>query len=118
MICRVLHGDTVIGTAHLDELDDGMGTASGRFTSAPGYEDVRAVFQLFVAAQARSGPAARDLLDEYYRRRDALALSVLSENGNELPVSVVHIEDYADELGADAVHIELHFGDRSVLSTL
>lgn len=110
---RIVHAGVAIGTTRLEERDDGMGTASGQFMPGPGYEKVSEVFQLFARAIGGRGADQQAMLADYYRRRDELALSVVSEHGDELPVSTIHIEDYSDELGAEGLHIEVHFEDRS-----
>lgn len=108
---RIICDGEVIGTSALEERDAGMGTASGQFEPATAYQKVRWVFRTYSDAQREQGPADEQKVAEYYRRRDELNLSVESANGQSVPVTVVHISDFADETDHDAYEVEVHSAD-------
>jgi hypothetical protein len=102
---RVLCDGELIGTSALESRDAGMGTAIGQFTPTAAYQRVRPIFRLFAQAQRDTGPADGQLLTEYYRSRDALALSVETDNGIVVPTTVVHIADFEEEVGEAACEV-------------
>jgi hypothetical protein len=90
-----------------------MGTAIGHFAPTAVYELVRPVFRLFAEAQHDTGPADERLIADYYRSRNALRLSVESEDGIVIPTTVVHIADFVDEFDEMACEVEVHISDPS-----
>lgn len=108
---RVLCNGALIGTSALESRDPGMGTATGRFVPTEAYRRVRPIFLLFAQAQRDTGSPDQRLLDEYYRSRDALALSVFAETGVAVPTTLVHIADFMDDVDETACEIEVHISD-------
>ena len=90
-----------------------MGVARGRFTPSPAYERVRPVFRMYVEAQRETGTSDENLIAAYYRRRDALGLTVETDDGKPIPASTVHIEDMMDEEDETACEVEVHVRDAS-----
>jgi hypothetical protein len=99
LTCRIYAGEKLlIGTAQLNPLVEGKSVAAGAFEPAPGYVQVRPVFQLFSESlDPRADPAVQMAkLAHYYRRRDGLKLRL--ETTTEQPVAIewVHILDSGD----------------------
>lgn len=111
---RFYCGNEEIGSSLLDMRDFGMGTATGVFVPGSGYEHVRSVFRLFSSAQTDAGPHDKELVARYYEARDKLDLRLTTPDGVEIPVSVVHISDFAEGPNDDSYEVEVHFDDRSV----
>ncbi len=92
----------VIGTSSLSDLDRCGGIAYGSFEPTEDYELVRPVFRLFSAAnQLPDGPARADALARYYAARDALGLTLTTEDGQAVATRWVHIRDLADGAATD-----------------
>ena len=110
---RILCNGELIGTSGLESRDAGMGIAMGRFTPTAAYERVRPVFRMFAEAQRDTGAADERLIADYYRARDALTLSLETDDGVMVPTTVVHIVDFMAEINETACEVEVHFGEPS-----
>lgn len=110
---RICCDDELIGVSDLESLDPGMGTATGKFTPAPGYERVRNVFRLFAEAHRDTGPPDPEKLASYYQARDLLALTVETSSGEVVSVDLVHIADFRDSIDESACEVEIHVSDAS-----
>ena len=110
---HVLCNGELIGTSGLESRDVGMGTAIGQFTPTAAYQRVRPVFRLFAEAQRDTGPADKRMIADYYRSRDALALTLETEGGVVIPTTVVHIADFMAEIDETACEVEVHISDPS-----
>jgi hypothetical protein len=98
----------LIGTSQLEGRDLTMGVAFGAFEPGPGYELVRSVFLLFVAAYDPDWRTAdQSKLEAYYRARDALGLTLETEDDRPIATSAIHVVDL-DELGRE---LEVHVSD-------
>jgi hypothetical protein len=93
-----------------------MGTATGLFTPTDGYQRVQPVFRLFAQAHGDAGRQDDRLLAAYYRAPDALSLTLETEDGTEIPTSVVHIADFRDEIDETSCEVEVHVRDSSFFS--
>ncbi len=101
MIYRVLTNGQLIGTARLEQADASMGVALGRFDPAPAFELVRPVFLMQVEAMGHArDPLDQTELEEYWRARDALHLTLQAEDGRIVPTSWINITDWSN-LGLD-----------------
>ncbi|HEY4216501.1 MAG TPA: hypothetical protein VGM67_05155 [Gemmatimonadaceae bacterium] len=106
-----LHG-VVIGYSELEDIEPGVGRASGAFRPGLGYELVQPVFRIFALAVPRDGsPKDPDALERYYSARDALALELVDGNGEPVTTSSVHIADYTIEEGSAAIAIDVLIKD-------
>jgi hypothetical protein len=83
-ILDIYAGDTFIGEAVLDEIDDGMGVAFGPFHPASGYDQVRP--QVTAAAEARDQNLEAPSVD----------LRARSKAGELIESGFVVIDDFAD----------------------
>lgn len=113
---RILSNGAVIGTSRLERRDVPMEIAFGVFYPLPPYETVRAVFLLFTEAQPESGKQAdQEKLSKYYAGRDALSLSLETENGPKLETGYIHIVDWGPKYDAD-LEVEVQVKDASFWS--
>lgn len=102
-IWTIRRGDKIVGTAHLTWHDEGMNIRGGAFVEGPGYGEVQPVFRLFERACDRDDAVARE---RYYRERDALALTIWTARGDEVP-GTVHIVDFRGTIPGAALEIEI-----------
>ena len=104
----ILHGVT-IGHSELEERDESTGRAWGRFRPAMGYELVQPVFRLFSEAVPMSGgePRDREKLDRYHAARDKLGLTLVNAAGATIMTAAIHIADYTEERGTDALELDV-----------
>lgn len=109
-----LHGVT-IGYSELEERDESIGRAWGRFRPAFGYDLVQPVFRLFSEAVPMPGgePRDRDKLDRYHAARDKLGLTLVNAAGVTIETAAIHIADYTAERGRDALELDVLVKDAS-----
>ena len=106
-----LHG-VIVGHSELEHEDPALGRAWGALRPGLGYDLVQPVFRLFAQAVPRDGSARNtELLERYYRSRDALSLELQDAEGHVIRTSAVHIADYTVEEGAQALEIEVLIKD-------
>lgn len=107
-----MHG-VVIGHSDLEHGDATERRAWGRFRPGLGYELVQPIFRLFSEAVPVPGaePRDREKLDRYHAARDRLGLVLVDATGRQLAASAIHIADYTDQRGADALQLEVLVGD-------
>jgi hypothetical protein len=96
---RVLWQGRVIGESRLENTDSSMGVLNGVFIPGPAYRDVEPVFRLYRQAGTSVADMDEEKMRAFFDARDGLALSLVSENGQPLPVNTIHIDGYAEELG-------------------
>jgi hypothetical protein len=103
----------VLGHSDLLERDQSMGVAMGMFHPAPDYARVRAIFRLFVEANAETSAEVTDegKLARYYVARDALGLELRDPVGRQIGTDAIHIADYSVEAGPDALEVEVIIRD-------
>jgi hypothetical protein len=105
--------DVVVGWSDLEDVDRANGVARGQFRPGVGYDLVQPVFRLYADAVPTPGAEVQDreLLDRYYRSRDALGLSLQDDAGREIRTSAIHIADYSDQRGG-RIELEVLISDR------
>ena len=115
---RVLTNGVAIGATNLESLDPSMGVASGVFTPSESYGAVQPTFRLYAAVGISVANQDEAKLKAYYAARDALNLSLVTQEGEIVPTSCIHITDYSEEIGeyevtawaASAEAFKEHFG--------
>jgi hypothetical protein len=105
--------DVTIGRSELEHRDPGANLASGVFRPGFGYELVQPVFRLFSQAVPESAaqPTDEEKLARYYQARDSLPLELFDGGGRKLATSRIHIADRTEEIGRDAIELEVVVGD-------
>jgi hypothetical protein len=103
-----LHG-IVVGHSELEARDESLGRAWGRFRPGLGYELVQPVFRLFSEAVPMPGgePLDQDKLARYHSARDRLGLELVDASGRRIPTSAIHIADYTQGHGRDAIELDV-----------
>jgi hypothetical protein len=103
----------VVGHSELEERDESLGRAWGRFRPGLGYELVQPVFRLFSEAVPMPGgePRDQDKLARYHSARDKLGLELVDASGRSIPTSAIHIADYTQERGQDALELDVLTND-------
>lgn len=109
-----LHG-VIVGHSELEERDATTRRARGRFRPGLGYELVQPVFRLFVEAVPMRGgePRDEDKLARYHAARDSLGLELVDATGRTIETSAIHIADYSEKQGADAIELDVLVRDES-----
>jgi hypothetical protein len=107
-----MHG-VVIGHSELEQGDAAERRAWGRFRPGFGYELVQPIFRLYSEAVPQPGGEPRDpeKLDRYHAARDKLGLVLVDADGREIATSAIHIEDYTEERGREALRLEVLVAD-------
>jgi hypothetical protein len=113
-----LHG-IIVGHSELEERDESLGRAWGRFRPALGYELVQPIFRLFSEAVPMPGgePRDRDKLARYHAARDKLGLELVDAAGKSIPTSAIHIADYTVERGTDELELDVLISDTAFWGT-
>lgn len=113
-----LHG-IIVGHSELEERDESLGRAWGRFRPALGYELVQPIFRLFSEAVPMPGgePRDRDKLARYHAARDKLGLELVNAAGKSIPTSAIHIADYTVERGTDELELDVLISDAAFWGT-
>ena len=103
-----LHG-VIVGHSELEQRDAGTRRAWGRFRPGLGYELVQPVFRLFTEAVPMRGgePRDEDKLARYHAARDKLGLELVDASGRRIGTSAIHIADYTQQQGTDALELEV-----------
>jgi hypothetical protein len=110
-----LHG-VIVGHSELEHAEPGLGRAWGSFRPGLGYELVQPVFRLFSRAVPRGDDAAAtddDMLERYYKARDALRLELHDADGRVIHTSAIHIADYTVEAGSTALELDVLISDEA-----
>lgn len=105
--------NVIIGWSDLEERDRSLRRAWGRFRPGVGYELVQPVFQLFTEAVPLPGGEAMDeeKLERYHSARDQLGLVLEDASGRPIVTSAIHIADYTQRIGEDALELDVLVGD-------
>lgn len=105
--------NVIIGYSDLEQRDESIGRAWGRFRPGVGYDLVQPVFRLFTEAVPLPGgePMDEDKLERYHAARDQLGLELVDEAGRSIPTSAIHISDYRERRGAEALELEVLVND-------
>ncbi|MGZ6389481.1 MAG: hypothetical protein ACXWQZ_09495 [Ktedonobacterales bacterium] len=87
-----------------------MGMAFGAFIPAPEFETVRGVFGIIDQAVGEGATNERErLLAAYYQARDALGLTLETQEGTTIPTSWIHIA----AVDPDQYEVEAQIADSS-----
>jgi hypothetical protein len=107
-----LHG-IIVGHSDLEQRDATLRRAWGRFRPGLGYELVQPVFRLFVEAVPMRGgePRDEDKLARYHAARDAMGLELVDASGRTIDTSAIHIADYSEKQGTDAIELDVLVND-------
>lgn len=114
----VLHGVT-IGHSDLEKRDETLGRAWGRFRPGLGYELVQPIFRLFSEAVPMPGgePRDKEKLERYHAARDRLGLTLVDATGATISTAAIHILDYTEERGSDALELDVLIRDEGYWGT-
>ena len=101
--------NVTIGWSDLEHRDPSLGRAWGRFRPGVGYELVQPVFRLFAEAVPLPGgePMDAEKLDRYHAARDKLGLVLEDASGRQVGTSAIHIADYTERRGRDALELDV-----------
>ena len=107
-----LHG-VIVGHSDLEQRDESTRRAWGRFRPGLGYELVQPVFLLFTEAVPMPGgePRDEDKLARYHAARDRLGLELVDASGRTIGTSAIHIADYSERRGSEAIELEVLVSD-------
>jgi hypothetical protein len=110
---RILINDKEIGYSELEGRDYGMGIFYGNFTPTPGYENFRSIFRLYIEAMILrdNHQPYEEKLNEFYKKRELLRVTVEEEGGKTIPVVAVTIVDVFVEFGYYDVEVILSEAD-------
>lgn len=103
-----MHG-VIVGHSELEQRDAAARRAWGRFRPGLGYELVQPIFRLFTEAVPMPGgePRDEDKLARYHAARDKLGLELVDASGRTLATSAIHIADYSERPGTNAMELEV-----------
>jgi hypothetical protein len=101
---QVWSGGQMVAETDLEMHDPGMNVYSGRLYATASYQHVRPVFKAFAAALGRIGAEQNAALEEYFRRRDDVELTI-HDGEQQLDADWIHIIDLEDSL--DDLQIEV-----------
>ena len=103
----------IIGHSELEEVDAVDRRVWGRFHPGFGYELVQPIFRLFTEATPMPGGEPRDQikLARYIAARDNLPLVLVDDRGQPITTSAIHIADYSETRGADAISLDVLISD-------
>ena len=107
-----LHG-VIVGHSELEQRDAAARRAWGRFRPGLGYELVQPIFRLFTEAVPMPGGEPRDevKLARYHAARDRLGLALVDASGRTIGTSAIHIADYSEQRGTEAMELEVLVSD-------
>ena len=107
--------NVTIGWSDLEERDPGGQRAWGRFRPGVGYELVQPVFRLFSEAVPLPGgePMDEEKLSRYHAARDKLGLVLEDASGRRVATSAIHIADYTERNGEEAIELEVLVRDET-----
>jgi hypothetical protein len=99
----------IVGHSELEQRDAAARRAWGRFRPGLAYELVQPVFRLFTEAVPMRGGEPRDeeKLARYHSARDKLGLELVDAEGRTIGTTVIHIADYTEKEGTDAMELDV-----------
>lgn len=97
----VLGRGTPLGWIEPAGVDGGMGVVFGRFHPLPAYEAVAGVFRRRAEEMPEHGPEDEAAFRRYLDARDALGLSVETEDGVRVETGWVEIQDFSTAVGVE-----------------
>jgi hypothetical protein len=109
-----MHG-VIVGHSDLEQRDTVARRAWGRFRPGLGYELVQPIFRLFTEAVPMRGGEPRDeeKLARYHAARDKLGLELVDAEGRRIDTAAIHIADYTEKQGGDAIELEVLVSDEA-----
>ncbi|MFI5257249.1 MAG: hypothetical protein ACHQRK_08310 [Gemmatimonadales bacterium] len=107
--------NVIIGHSDLERRDVAEQRAWGRFRPGIGYELVQPVFRLFTEAVPLPGGEPMDVekLGRYHAARDQLGLVLVDDAGRALRTTAIHIADYSEKGGPEALELEVLVKDET-----
>lgn len=104
--------EVVVGHSDLEHVDHSLRRAWGAFRPALGYDLVQPIFRLYAQAVPKDGLSQNtELLERYYKARDALRLDLRDDRGRVIRTSAIHIADYTVEAGEGAIVLDVLITD-------
>ena len=105
----------VIGWSELEEVDEVDRRVWGQFHPDIGYELVQPIFRLFVEATPMPGgePLDQIKLERYITARDKLPLELVDDRGRRIDTAAIHIADYSEKRGPDAMSLDVLVKDEA-----
>ena len=99
----------IIGHSELEEVDAVDRRVWGQFHPGFGYELVQPIFRLFVEATPMPGgePLDQIKLARYLEARDKLPLELVDDRGRTIRTAAIHIADYSEKRGPDAMSLDV-----------
>ena len=99
----------VIGWSNLEEVDAVHRRMWGQFHPWIGYELVQPIFRLFVEATPMPGgePLDQIKLEQYLTARDKLPFELVDDRGRTIETAAIHIADYSEKRGRDAMSLDV-----------
>ena len=103
----------IVGHSELEEVDAVDHRVWGQFHPGLGYELVQPVFRLFTEATPMPGgePLDQIKLERYITARDKLPLELVDDRGRTIETAAIHIADYSEKRGADAMSLDVLISD-------
>jgi hypothetical protein len=103
----------IVGHSELEQRDASARRAWGKFRPGLAYELVQPVFRLFTEAVPMLGGEPRDeeKLARYHAARDRLGLELVDATGRTIGTSAIHIADYTQKQGNEAIELEVLVSD-------
>ena len=99
----------IVGRSSLERADAAARTAAGEFRPGVGYDLVQPIFRLWSEAMPREPGAERDdaRLARFESARARLGLELFDARGGRYDVRAIHIADYSEEDGAEALELSV-----------
>ena len=99
----------VIGWSELEEVDEVDRRVWGQFHPGIGYELVQPIFRLFSEATPMPGgePLDQIKLAQYLAARDKLPLELVDDRGRTIHTAAIHIADYSEKRGPEAISLDV-----------
>jgi hypothetical protein len=103
----------IVGHSELEQRDASVRRAWGRFRPGLAYELVQPIFRLFTEAVPMRGGEPRDAekLARYHAARDKLGLELVDAEGRKIDTAAIHIADYTEKQGRDAIELDVLVSD-------
>ena len=99
----------ILGHSELEEVDAVDRRVWGRFHPGFGYELVQPIFRLFSEATPMPGgePLDQIKLARYIAARDQLPLELVDDRGRTIKTAAIHIADYSEKRGPEAMSLDV-----------
>ena len=108
MTYKVNTKSTCIGQCELMIIDDSMGVATDMFSPSEEYESIKPIIVKLMQVMGVTGDQSSESeLQEAYKERDELELTVTCDSGYKFTPSAVHIVDLEADFPDEGITIEL-----------